>query len=126
MARPAYVAAGLLGAGLAVLLLRARRRPAATSPGTAAARRFHERAARADDELAEAFAEYLGERLGVAAPAVIAPDLAQRLTDAGVESELATRAAAQLDALVAARYGGAPPPDSADATRALVDELERS
>lgn len=70
------------------------------------------------------FAEVLAARLNTAAAAVIGGDLAKRLTSAGLPPELARRASATLDTLVAARYGGAPAePTPPDAVRRLADEV---
>jgi len=78
-----------------------------------------------ESDLAGAFADYLAARLDCPAAAVIAPDLAERLTRAGVASDLSRDAAARLKQLVAAEYGGAPTTDAErDATLALFDRLE--
>jgi hypothetical protein len=89
-----------------------------------AAEVFAARAGEADSDVSAVLAEYLAARLGCTAAAVIAPDLARRLTAAGVSDELATRAAALLEHLVHARYGGAPHDDAAAAAGELVDDLE--
>lgn len=71
----------------------------------------------------EALAGYVGDRLGVPAPAVIAPDLAARLVAAGLEAHAAAAVAAAVERGTAARYGGGEPLP-ADAVRALVRDLE--
>lgn len=70
---------------------------------------FRERAAEKEADPAALFAELLAAHLDCAAPAVIAPDLPERLASAGVPSDLASRTAALLERLVAARYGAAAP-----------------
>jgi hypothetical protein len=83
-----------------------RARAAAAALGTAA-------------DLADAFAEFLAAHLRCPRAAVIAPDLEARLAAAGVPGDLARRAAATLERLVAARYGGEAP------GRSGVDSLAR-
>jgi len=110
----------VLGAAvlLAVLRLRRRREP---DPVEQAALAF----------LADgSFARYLATLLGCPEAAVIAPDLGARLEARGVPRELAARAAALLDARVAARYGG---PEAAaseeryrEEARAIVDAISAS
>ena len=57
-------------------------------------------------EALDDFAEFLAAHLDVTAAAVIAPDLAVRLREAGVPDDLADRAAAFLEHGIAVRYGG--------------------
>ena len=73
-----------------------------------------------------AFTGFLVSLLGCSAAAVIDPDLKARLEAKGLPTELATRATALLDELVAARYGGNVPAGGEDAARALVDAVETS
>ncbi|TAH34439.1 MAG: hypothetical protein EYC70_15980 [Planctomycetota bacterium] len=89
-----------------------------------AADRFRADLDRPQADPAAALAEFLAARLRCPAAAVITPDLPERLMHAGVPAGLAARAAALLDALVAARYGAAATPQSAAQARALVGELE--
>ena len=87
--------------------------PSASPAGTAA------------PDLTSALTHYLAARLQCASAAVIAPDLKARLTAAGVPEALAARAAALLEELVAARYGGIAPDHRTEANaRALVEELD--
>ena len=67
-------------------------------------------------------AAYLAAHLRCSASAVIGPDLALRLQGAGVAPEVAERAARMLEALVAARYGGA----SASIDPALLRALQEA
>lgn len=109
--------------------LRARDRERGDPEGARARRaaaEFRQRISGAPMVPAGAMAEYLGARLRCPAAAVIAPDLAARLTRAGVPDALAARAAALLRELVAARYGGHAADDRLEAARALVDELEHA
>jgi len=71
----------------------------------------------------DALAAYVGDRLGQPAAAVIAPDLAARLAQAGLAEPRARAVAAAIERGTAARYGGGEPL-TADAVRALVEELE--
>lgn len=80
--------------------------------------------ARAEGKLSEGFTDYLAARLGCSPSAVIAPDLARRLADAGVPRDVARRAAAIADALVAARYGAPAAPVDESELRGIVEELE--
>ena len=122
------LAVGLALAVLALLAIRrrgaSRARPRRAAVASPAARRFEDAARAARADLAELFAEYLAERLACPVPAVIAPDLAERLRAAGIGADPAERTARLLDAAVAARYGGPPPGDLAESARALVAELD--
>ncbi len=113
---------------LCVLLLLRRRALQRSDPHAARARRaaaaFLRRVRRPGADVSGAFAEFLAARLKCKAAAVIAPRLGERLEAVGVPAELAARAAALLDGLVAARYGGAEPERGAEAARGLVGELE--
>ena len=88
----------------------------------AAAFRSRSRAAATDRDLADAFSAYLAARLRCSIAEVIAPELPQRLVDAGVPEGLADRTATRLDDLVAVRYGGAAVDGSP--LGELVDALE--
>lgn len=128
---PALLAGGLLLPWLFALgllyWLRARER-LLRDPYGARARRaaavYRTRAGSPGTNLAETFAEYLAARLHRPAAAVVAPDLASRLVAAGVQAELAARAAKLLENLVSARYGGDTSLGSVDEARTLVDALE--
>lgn len=123
----AAAAAGLLAAWL--LWRRARRRAERASDLgkarlEAAVLALHAAAREPGSPLAAAFAEVLAARLNTAAAAVIRGDLVERLTAAGLPPGLARRASATLDALVAARYGGAPAePTAPDDVQRLADEV---
>ena len=82
-----------------------------------------QRALAAGTEPLDALAGYLGDRLGVPAAAVIAPDLRQRLSDDGLDDALANDVAAAIERGTASRYGGGAPLDAATVT-ALVQRLE--
>lgn len=118
---------------LAALTLRARRRARARATldpsmarKRAAAVAFRERAAHPNADLAAAFADVLAAHLDCPPAAVIAPDLEARLLAHGLESALAARAAATMDRLVHAGYGGGAAETDATMARALVDELTRA
>ena len=116
----------LLALGL-VALRRARSSGRTDPEGTRALAAAGAFAARVDDEdsdVSAMLAEYLAARLRCSAAAVIGHDLARRLAGAGISDELATRAAALLEHLVHARFGGAPHDDAAAAAGELVDALE--
>jgi hypothetical protein len=115
-------------AGLAVVCIvlvrraRARRaRDAETPHVREAAAAFR---ARVDGDDADAFAAFVAACLRCSPAAVISPDLGARLVAAGAPTDDADRAAALLERLVAARYGGDASSDDAAAARAVVDELE--
>ena len=92
----------------------------------AAAAAFREVVAAPGADPAAAFARLLGAILDCPPSAVFDPGLAERLREAGVPADLAGRAAAALERLTAARYGGAPAgEDAVEVLRALVEELER-
>ena len=119
-------------AALLIAVWRSSRRRAAakarvdptTERARAAAAEFRAQTAAPGADLAGAFAAYLAARLDCASAAVIAPDLAQRLVTAGIPDALAARAAALLERLVAARYGGSPSSTDSAAAAATVEELE--
>jgi len=127
---PALAAAVLvlpwaLALGLAVWLRRRdrdRRDPAAVRARTAA-REFRSRTERAGTDVGEAFAAYLAARMRCTPAAVITPDLGTRLVGHGLPGPLAARAAAELEGLVASRFGGRAA-DRSEEVRSLVDELE--
>ena len=79
---------------------------------------------RSRDEPSLLLAQYLAARLGRPPPAVIAPDLEDRLSAAGVSGELSARAAGLLAGLVAARYGGPAPRDAREEVPRVVEALE--
>lgn len=108
----------LVAAALAFALLLQRREPARDVGALA---RFEQRAAA---DLAGAFTEYVAGRLDCPPAAVIAPDLEPRLVAAGVPRELAARAAALVERLVGARYGGKADEDAATEARTLVEAIE--
>jgi len=121
--------AALLAVALAGLLVWLRRRPsteAAPDPAAlrvrAALAALHTTAAVPGADLADPFAALLSAYLGCPIAAVIGPDLAERLVTRGLVPDLASRAAATLERLVAARYGssGAGEGDFA----ALLSEIE--
>ena len=130
----AVVIAALLVAAVAALALWLRRRApreAPADPNAARAREalaaLHAHAARPGPDLADAFAEYLAAHLKCPAAAVIGPDLPASLVSAGLPPDLASRAAAMLERLVAARYSAATVAAGADANFvALLSELEVS
>ena len=129
----AAVLAALAALGAAVWFLVRRRAArlaaAAADPVRArirgAAAAFRAGALRPDTDVADAFAEYLAAHLRCGLAAVISPDLARRLSAVGVSPQLAARAAATLESLVAARYGGGSAATT-DGLPALVEELELS
>jgi len=77
-----------------------------------------------DGDDADAFAAFLAACLRCPSAAVISPDLGARLVAAGAPADVADRAAALLERLVAARYGGDASADDASAARAVGDEIE--
>ncbi len=90
-----------------------------------AAATFHASAGSQDEDPADALAAFIAAWLGCPPAAVIGPDLASRLVNAGVPAELASRSSTLLEDFMAARYGGSGPAGDAKATaRALVDELD--
>jgi hypothetical protein len=115
---PGWIWALPLAAAAATWVLARRRGPAEEGGARA---RFEERAA---TDLAAAFTEYLAARLGCPPAAVIAPDLEARLAAAGVPREAAARAAALVERLVGARYGGRAEEDAATEAQALVKTIE--
>jgi hypothetical protein len=114
----------LVVVGLASLLRR-RRALAADVVGQRArgANRTFAQALRQGSEPLEALAAYLGDRLGLPAAAVIAPDLRQRLQAANVPAELAAAVVDAIDRGTAARYGGGGELAAEDA-KALVRQLD--
>lgn len=71
-------------------------------------------------DLETVWVELLAAWLGVPPPAVIDAELAARLEDAGLDSEVARRVERSVVALVASRYGGT----AAEGTRAEVAALQ--
>jgi hypothetical protein len=121
------VVMALVAAAALAVWLRRRARPEAPAPDPRTLRLEEALAAlRAQPTgpgRAETFAELLAAYLGHPAAAVVGPDLATRLQDAGIAPALASRAAMALERLVAARYGSGG--SSADAeVEALLPELE--
>jgi hypothetical protein len=95
--------------------------------GAAAA--FRTRAGEPDVAPEVAFTEYLAARLCCPVAAVITADLEHDLAGAGIPADLAARAAAALQAMVAARYGGnalAPTPPELAALVAALDAAFRA
>ncbi|MCU0863555.1 MAG: BatD family protein [Planctomycetes bacterium] len=78
---------------------------------------------RGEDPLA-ALAGYLGDRLGVPAAAVIAPDLGERLQQARLEPDAVRDVVQAIEQGTAARYGGGAALGG-DAVRTLLQRLER-
>lgn len=113
-----------LAAG-ALQLLRARRRAAADVVGQRArgALRAFERSLKQGDDALDALLAYLGDRLGVAPAAVVAPDLAARLAARGLDPGLAGEVAGFVERGAAARYGGGAAL-AAEEVRDLVGRLE--
>jgi len=109
------LAGGLIG--VAAGLLRRRRLARKHTEFSAATVAFRER------EGADALATYPALRMGCEPASVIGPDLAQRLRDFGLPTELAERTAEAMKAAVGAGYGGAQPVGRADE---LVIELDRA
>ena len=111
---------GLLGLGL-----RFRRRRAADVVGQRArsAARSFQRELRAGGDPAAAMVTYLAARLGIAEAAVIGPDLATRLEEAGVSAPLARETQQKVEVGIAARYGGGGGLDQATVEK-LVERLE--
>lgn len=105
--------------------LRLRRRAAADVAGQRArgAQRQFDAALRRGDEVLDAFAAYLGDRLHVPAAAVISAELAERLVATGLEESFANEVVATIERGTSARYGGGVAL-SADDARALVRRLE--
>ena len=124
------IAAVLMGAGVAVWLARRRLERAGEEPDPAAARVASAAAAlrtaaeSQGSDLGGALAEFLAAGLGVPAAAAIGPGLAARLAATGVPEGRAREAAALLESLVAARYGGAPPADAPASCAAIARDLE--
>lgn len=107
------------------LALRFRRRRRADVVGQrsrSAARQF-DRRLRSGEDVGDALVAYVAARVGVAEAAVIGPDLAARLEQAGVPTELAQQIQQAVEGGVAARYGGGRGLDAASA-RELVHRME--
>jgi len=81
------------------------------------------RALQQGSEPLEALSHYLGDRLGVPAAAVIAPDLTERLQQEGLEAGMANEIAAAVERGTASRYGGGAALDAAT-VQGLVQRLE--
>ncbi|MBL9077143.1 MAG: BatD family protein [Planctomycetes bacterium] len=107
--------AAVLGPWLLVALVAFVRRAAqrrAADPAAQRARgaaRACQRSLAAGGDPLDALAAYLGDRLGVPAAAVIAPDLPQRLEAAGLAAPFAAEVAAAVERGTASRYGGGAP-----------------
>lgn len=80
-------------------------------------------AARGSTDPSDAFAELLAARLDCPAAAAISPDLASRLAAAGVGRDDAAHAAAVVERLVAARYGGTSPDAPPEDLLALAERV---
>lgn len=89
-----------------------------------AAARFRSRAGESGADPGRTFAVFLAACLDCPVAAVIAPELPARLVRAGVPGELAERAAALLETLVARRYGGPADVYAMQAASDVVDMLE--
>ncbi len=120
-----WMVAPWLGCSLLVLGLSRRRRLRADVAGQRArgAHKQFKKALADGREPADALVAYLADRLGVAEAAVIGPDLETRLSEAGVDGELASELQRAVESGVAARYGGTGGVDE-QAARALVARLE--
>ncbi len=110
----AAIAALVACLALAAVLLARRRRRAREARSEGADSRLltallavRAAVSRPEADLSGPFAELLAARLSCAPAAVISSDVGRRLAAAGVPPDLAARAASLLQALVAARYGGA-------------------
>jgi hypothetical protein len=119
----AIVAAVLVAAAAAALWIRRRVRRAAPVDARAVRLAKAKAALASGGDRAEILAELLAAHLDCAPAAVIGPGLVRRLAAAGVPPELAARAAATLERLVQARYGGSPAPAD-DEVDALARELD--
>lgn len=126
---PAWSWIAVIGPWLLVLLLaflirfqRARRADPLGRAARSAAGRC-ERALRTGTAPVDALVQYLADRLGVNAAAVIGPDLQPRLVAAGLQAELAAEAAGAVERGTAGRYGGGAALDAAS-VRELVRRLE--
>ncbi|MEC9047124.1 MAG: BatD family protein [Planctomycetota bacterium] len=129
-APPTWLAALLLLSPWALVFAglqwrRARQRAIADVAGMRArrARASFEQALERGDEVLDAFAAYLGDRLDVAAAAVISPELAPRLSARGLDADLASEVALAVERGTHARYGGGAALTATEA-RALVAKLE--
>ena len=87
------------------------------------ARKQFERSVASGDDVLDAIASYLGDRLDVPPAAVISSELPQRLVDSGLDSEVAAEVAATIERGTSARYGGGEELTAGDA-RGLVERLE--
>lgn len=127
---PGWIWCAALGPWLLVSLLalgRAAARRRAADPAALRARAAGRACLRALQDGAEplaALSQYLGDRLGVPAAAVIAVDLPQRLQQAGLEAGVADEVAAAVERGTASRYGGGAALD-APTVQGLVQRLER-
>lgn len=101
------------------------RRAAADKDGQRArgAARASARALDRGEDPTEVLASYLGARIGVPAAAIIAPDLRDRLVQAGLDAALAGEVASLVERGTAARYGGGSRLEPA-AVRDCVKRLE--
>jgi hypothetical protein len=83
------------------------------------------RAVKHDPSTADrAFFEYLAARLRITPAEVFEPDLAARLSAAGVPHDLAAQTHRAVESALSARYGGPPTSDAAPSLTAVVDALE--
>ncbi|HZN41289.1 MAG TPA: BatD family protein [Planctomycetota bacterium] len=101
------------------------RRAAADKQGQRArgAARACSRALEHGEDPTAVLASYLGARIGVPAAAIIAPDLRDRLVQAGLDAALAGEVASLVERGTAARYGGGTQLEPA-AVRDFVKRLE--
>ena len=106
--------------------LRTRRRILANVQGRRARRalRGFKTAAKTGAEPVDCLVDYLADRLGCEPPAVIGPDLQDRLVAAGVDPDLGTEIQSIIEGGVASRYGGEGAVDR-DRVFKAVESLER-
>jgi hypothetical protein len=115
------LAAPLAAAGAVLTWLRRRERDAA-NPARVRARGAIAKF-RASSQGTEAFTEYLGDRLGCNAAAVVSDDLELLLTRRGIPADLARQAASALWTAIASRYAAGSPGAPAGFAP-LADSLE--
>jgi MYXO-CTERM domain-containing protein len=114
---------GLLGLlGLLPLLRRRRGRTESTSAGPDLAA-LRARLDAPDADLAGTFQDLIAARLAAPPAAAVAPDLAARLEQVGVDAATARETAATMEALIASRYGGGEASLPRVALAALADRL---
>jgi len=114
---------GLVFAVFAGLSRRRRVLQDVTGKRVRGARKQFDAAIERGDDVLDAVAGYLGDRLDVPAAAVISPQLQERLAESGLDAEVAAEVAAAVEQGTSARYGGGEPLAAQDA-RGLVTRLE--